>query len=142
MKPILTMLVVLTLSASALAQQPSAADVPQNMAPFQGTWALVPDGAPAAKAPEILLTIAGDRYAQLVGGKVAEHGTMRVDVTTKPMTIDLSITSGADAGKTQVGLVEVSGGTMTMHLSMPGSTTRPKSMAPQEGFLLFAMKKK
>jgi uncharacterized protein (TIGR03067 family) len=112
------------------------------MAPFQGTWTLVmPEQAPAGAPKEILLTITGDRYAQIVDGTVTERGTMTIDAAAKPMTVDLSITEGGDAGKLQVGLIEVSGATMTLHLGFPGSTTGPTSMSPAPGFLLFTMKK-
>jgi uncharacterized protein (TIGR03067 family) len=141
MKRILSFLGIVALGGSALAQQP--ADVSKTLAPFQGTWSLVmgdakaPPGGPKA----ILLTITGDRYAQVVDGTVTERGTLKIDTTAKPMTIDLSIQDGADAGKLQVGLIELSGATLTLHLGFPGSTTRPTSMAPAPGFLLFTMKK-
>ena len=142
MKPILTLVTILALGASAIATQQSA-EVSKAMAPLQGTWTLVmPDKMPAGSPKEILLTITGDRYAQVVDGKVSERGTMKIDTAPKPMTVDLSITEGDDANKLQVGLIEVSGSTMTLHLAMPGSAARPKSMQPELGFILFTMKKK
>ena len=141
MKPILTLVAILALGASASAQQ-QPAEVSKAMAPLQGSWALVlPEKMPPGSPKEILLTITGDRYAQVVDGKVSERGTMKIDTASKPMTVDLSITEGDDANKLQVGLIEVSGSTMTLHLAMPGGAARPKSMQPEQGFILFTMKK-
>ena len=138
----LTLLTVLALGASVIAQQPPA-EAAKALAPFQGRWVIsaINGKSVAAAGTEIALTITGDTYAQIVDGKVAERGTLKIDTAKKPMTIDLTIKEGDDAGKPQVGLVEVSGDTMTLHLSMPGSTTRPPSLALTPGFVLFTARK-
>ena len=41
------------------------------------------------------------------------------------MTIDLNIAEGNDAGKLQLGVIEVSGTTMTGNLGTPGAQDRP-----------------
>jgi uncharacterized protein (TIGR03067 family) len=140
----LTLLVLLPFGASVIAQQPPA-DAAKTLAAFQGRWVLsaINGKSLAGAGSEVALTITGDTYAQVVDGTVTERGTLKIDTTRKPMTIDLAIKEGDDAGKPQVGLIEVSGDTLTMHLNMPGSETRPTSMAPAPGFVLFtAMKAK
>jgi uncharacterized protein (TIGR03067 family) len=147
--------VAIVLAASSLSAQtpagqarqtnPSAtaAAVPAELKPFQGTWVLTtPDGQPLADSGELTIAITGDKYAQSVAGAVNERGTIKLDATKKPMWIDLSITDGADAGKTQVGLIEVTGGVMKGVFGMAGSTTRPTSLAPGPDMIAFAGKKK
>jgi uncharacterized protein (TIGR03067 family) len=91
---------------------------------------------------ELTIAITGDKYAQAVAGAVNERGTIKLDTTKTPTWIDLSITEGDDAGKTQVGLIEVSGGVMKGVFGMAGSTTRPTSLAPAPDMISFVGKKK
>jgi uncharacterized protein (TIGR03067 family) len=122
------------------AQEKTAA---KGVPALQGTWTVTAiNGQSTADAGQnMTLTITGERYSQAVNGEVNERGTIKVDPTKKPMTIDFTISEGNDAGKPQAGLVEVTGDSMTMHLSQPGDATRPSSMAPQEGFFLVTAKK-
>jgi uncharacterized protein (TIGR03067 family) len=138
MKHTPSVLVMLAFGAAVIAQQPPA-DAAKTLAAFQGRWVIsAVDGKPVpGPGGEVALTITGDTYAQVVNGTVTERGTLEIDTARKPMTIDLTIKEGADAGKSQVGLIDVSGDTLTLHLSMPGSATRPTSMAPAPGFMLF-----
>jgi hypothetical protein len=55
------------------------------------------------------------------------------------MTIDLSIAEGNDAGKTQLGILEVTGDTMRAAFNPPGSTERPASVTA--GALVIVAKK-
>jgi uncharacterized protein (TIGR03067 family) len=112
-------------------------------AALQGTWLIssingqsAPDGS-----PELKLTFEGDQYHQTLGGNVNERGTFKVDASKKPMTIDLIITEGGDAGKTQLGIVEFTGETMRCSLDTPGAGQRPTDFAPKEGLLVVAAKK-
>ena len=118
-----------------------AAPVAAGLKPLQGTWVLTtPDGQPLAQSGDLTITITGDKYAQAVAGTVNERGSIKLDTTKKPAWIDLTITEGSDAGKLQVGLIEVTGNTMKGVLSPPGDTTRPASLT--EGAIPFVAKKK
>lgn len=147
--------VAVLLAASPLAAQTStgqsrqaapptaAAAVPAALKPLQGTWVLTtPDGQPLAQSGELTIAITGDKYVQAVGGTVNERGTMKVDATKKPMWIDLTITEGADAGKNQVGLIEVTGATMKGVLAFVGNTKRPASLTDTADAIGFVAKKK
>lgn len=150
----LTALAVLLAASTSFAQTPAAqADqtkpaaaavaVPAALKPLQGTWILTtPDGQPIADSGELAITITGDKYAQSVAGAVNERGTITLDATKKPMWIDLTITDGADAGKLQVGLIEVTGGVMKGVLGVAGSTTRPTSLTSAPEMISFVGKKK
>ena len=115
--------------------------VPAALKPLQGTWVLTtPDGQPLAPNGDLTITVTGDQYAQAIAGEVNERGTLKIDATKKPTWIDLNITEGSDAGKLQVGLIEVTGNVMKGVLGAPGDTTRPTSVT--EGPIVFIAKKK
>jgi uncharacterized protein (TIGR03067 family) len=104
-------------------------DVPKSLAPFQGAWVLTSvegEGLPAGV--HVGLTFRGEKYEGVKQGKVDERGSIKVDLAARPMTIDLVITEGIHAGKTQLGLVEVTGDRMTLVLAEPGATVRPTAM--------------
>jgi uncharacterized protein (TIGR03067 family) len=112
----------------------------KGAAALQGTWALTTiNGQAATEGNELTLTFKGNEYHQTFGGTVNERGTFKVDATKKPMTIDLVIKEGDDAGKTQLGLFEVTGDSMRCSFNPPGSTERPASLT--EGALVVAAKK-
>jgi uncharacterized protein (TIGR03067 family) len=111
---------------------------------LQGNWAITTIGGQplADSGTEMSLTITGDKYAQTVNGEVNERGTFKVDTTKKPMTIDLIITEGPDAGKTQLGVFELKDDTLTGNLNTPGVASRPADFAAQEGLILFVARKR
>ena len=155
---ILRIALVIVLAASSLSAQTSAgqakppvtaaaapaAAVPAALKPYQGPWVLTsPDGQPLAQSGELTITVTGDKYAQAVAGAVNERGTIKLDATKKPTWIDLNITEGPDAGKLQVGLIELTGGVMKGVLGAAGSTTRPTSITtPGPDEISFVGKKK
>ena len=131
-------IVGIALSAGVLAQAPKA---PKAAAALQGTWLLTSvNGEPLTE--ELMLTFAGDKYHQTVGGTVNERGTIKVDASKKPMTIDLAITEGSDAGKTQLGIIEVTGDTIRGNLDTPGAGQRPTDFTVKDGAIMFVGKKK
>jgi uncharacterized protein (TIGR03067 family) len=126
-------LLVTTGLAAQTAKPPTPAEA---LKPAQGTWVFKTfNGQPAGEG-EVLLIITGDKYAQSISGTVSERGTLVIDPAKKPMTIDLTIQEGDDAGKLQLGLVEIAGDTITLKLNVPGSPTRPKDLSIEEGFFV------
>jgi hypothetical protein len=59
---------------------------------------------------------------------VNERGTIKLDASKKPAWIDLTITEGADAGKLQVGVIEVTGNVSKTSRApfRPSRAQRPK----------------
>jgi hypothetical protein len=57
------------------------------------------------------------------------------------MTIDLTIVEGDDAGKTQLGIIEVTGDTFQAALDTPGAGQRPTDFSIKEGVIVFSGKK-
>ena len=102
---------------------PEQASAPRQL---QGTWVVTQVTGKAVPAGlHVGLLITGDQYQGTQNGKVNERGTIKVDATKTPWQIDLAIAEGTHTGKTQLGLVEVVGDTVTLAFAEPGATTRP-----------------
>ena len=100
------------------------------------------NGQSGEGSSQLTLTFTGDEYHQTLDGQVNERGTIKLDASKKPMTIDLIITEGSDAGKTQLGIIEVSGDTIRANLDAPGGQQRPTDFAIKDGTLMFVATKK
>lgn len=132
-----TIVAAILLTASAYTQQPKAKP---GGASLQGTWVLTTiNGQPA---PDMTLTFEGNKYHQTFDGKVNERGTFKLDAAKKPMTIDLIITEGQDAGKTQLGVIEVTGDAVRGNFGQAGAPQRPPDFAIKETIMFTAKKKK
>ena len=124
---------VLALSAGIVAQNAKKAG-----ASLEGTWALGSlNGKSLEGGPSLLLTFEGGKYHQTLDNTVNERGTYKIDTSKKPMTIDLNIVEGDDAGKVQLGVFEVTGDKLRANLGLPGATERPKDFTISETGLMF-----
>jgi len=146
-RTILAMLLLAAVPVFAQTKPPVAQTKPpvvsKAMAPLQGTWVLTtPSGQSLADGAELAFVVTGDQYAQSINGEVNERGTIKLDVTKTPWWIDLVITEGKDAGKTQIGVLELKGDTMTGLLKFPSDTVRPTKIAPEPNAIAFVGKKK
>ena len=133
-------MMAIALASSVVTQE---SKVNAGVAALQGTWLITTFNGQSATegSPPLTLTFAGDKYHQAVGGDVNERGTFRIDPSKKPMTIDLTIIEGDDAGKTQLGIIEVIGDTFQASLDTPGGGQRPTDFTVREGVLVFSGKK-
>jgi uncharacterized protein (TIGR03067 family) len=120
--------------------------VPKELAGLQGTWivAMVNGQDLASVGVSGDITFTGNKYVASINGSVSERGTIKVDASKTPMTIDFMIAEGSpnDTGKTQLGLVEIGKDTVRVHLNQAGNTTRPSSFEPGAGLDLIVLKKK
>jgi uncharacterized protein (TIGR03067 family) len=109
-------------------------DVKKELDKLQGNWALTTfNGQAIPTEAQAFLVFKGDKYEQWNNGAVDERGSFKVDPKTKPMSIDLIITEGNDAGKTQPGVYEFTDAeTLSVGLATPGNTTRPAAIAQAE----------
>jgi uncharacterized protein (TIGR03067 family) len=73
---------------------------------------------------------------------VDERGTITVDPTANPMTIDFIITEGVAKNTTQRGIVEVTGDTVKFCLNTPGAQARPPGFTPLADHILILAKKR
>lgn len=88
-------------------------------------------------------SVKGDKY-KFAMGENAEEGTIKLDPSKKPATIDLTITEGADKGKQQPGIYKIDGDTVTFALAVPGGKERPTDFTSTEdnNQILITMKRK
>jgi uncharacterized protein (TIGR03067 family) len=109
-------------------------DTKKELEKLQGSWAITSfNGQDVPSEAQFFLAFYGDKYEQWNNGTVDERGTIKVDPKTKPMSIDLIITEGGDAGKTQPGVYEMADSTtLFIGLATPGNTTRPTAFANAE----------
>ena len=109
-------------------------DTKKELDKLQGNWAIATfNGQDVPAEAQFFLAFNGDKYEQWNNGSVDERGTIKIDPRTKPMSIDLIITEGNDAGKTQPGVYELTDSTtLWIGLATPGNTTRPSTVANAE----------
>ena len=109
-------------------------DTKKELEKLQGNGAITSfNGQDVPSEAQAFLVFNGDKYEQWNNGSVDERGTIRIDPKTKPMSIDLIITEGNDAGKTQPGVYELTDSTtLSIGLAVPGNTTRPSAIANAE----------
>jgi uncharacterized protein (TIGR03067 family) len=135
-----TALLALVMTAGASAQD----GLSKELTSLQGTWVItMVDGeaVPASNA-EVALTIEKDKYSQTLDGQVIERGTIKVDASKKPIAMDLIITEGNDANKTQLGVLDIGEKTIRFKLNTAGETTRPVDFEPADGYFVFVLTKK
>ena len=114
--------------------QTAQEDTRKELEKLQGKWAIATfNGQEVPSEAQLFLVFNSDKYEQWNNGSVDERGTIKVDPKTKPMSIDLLITEGNDAGKTQPGVYELTDSTtLWLGLTAPGNTTRPSAIANAE----------
>jgi uncharacterized protein (TIGR03067 family) len=82
------------------------------------------------------MEIAGNKVTFTTGNRVVGDGTIKVDTSRQPRTIDLQVTSrvGGTAGRTtdSYGIYEVSGDTVKI-CTVGNAEQRPKSIPPTAG---------
>ena len=137
MKRMAILATVLLMSAGVMAQD-AKKPVDKAFAPLQGTWTITSFNGQSidANMGSSALVIKDDKYQQVTNGTVDESGGLKLDATKKPMTIDLIIETGNDAGKLQLGIIEVTGDTMKVKLNVAGATPRPTSFEAEEGLIM------
>lgn len=125
---------------TAPAQTPAPA-LSKEAAALQGRWVVTllndqdPQGA-------LELQFEGNKYA-VAGAGADESGTFKLDASKTPWTFDLSIAEGSDAGKVQMGILEMKGDAIHGLLGTPGVATRPANFDSADGVIAFvAVKKK
>ena len=101
-----------------------------------GTWKVESAEAGGQKIESedlraIVVTITGERYTVKMKDKL-DAGTLTLDETQKPKTMDATDTEGLDAGKVVKAIYELSGDTLKVCYASDGAE-RPTEMATKEG---------
>ena len=143
MTRLMTTLTLAVMLAAGLAAQTPAPAMSKELTSVQGTWLLttVNDQNLSDQGVEMALVLTGNKYQQVVNGSVDETGTFKIDATKTPMTFDLTILEGNDAGKVQLGIIEVTGDIAKGLLAAPGATTRPADFNSNAGEIFFIAKR-
>src|SRR5262249_11764721 len=109
-------LVLLSMAISAAFGDSGAADVnAKDLEKLQGDWAVVSvirDGVKDEddNAQSLFRTVKGDQYTVFLFDKAIGNGTIKIDATKKPKTIDsFPANSG---GKALLGIYEIEGDTL------------------------------
>ena len=133
----MAMLAAIVLMSAGLMAQDAKKPLDKAFEPLQGSWSVTSINGQSLEAMgSMSLVIKGDKYEQVTNGTTDERGSIKVDATKKPMAIDLSIEEGNDAGKLQLGIIEVTGDAMKVKLNQPDAAGRPTAFGMEEGFLM------
>jgi uncharacterized protein (TIGR03067 family) len=131
----------------------TAADVPsdksdkaltKDLDKMQGRWSAAGgeqagEAIPKEDVKTIRFVITNDSYTFTMSGH-HEKGTLKLDASKKPKTVDIHITEGGDAGQTQLGIYELEGDTLKICFAQAGQerptefATKPES---RTGLLIF-----
>jgi uncharacterized protein (TIGR03067 family) len=129
---------LLALLITAAAALPILADPPQDDAvkkelkKLEGSWATVFIEAAGQKVTDEdkiktrKLSTKGDKYTLKVGDETV-RGTIEINPTKKPKTIDVKPDSGSNKGKTLLGIYELDGDNLKICLALPGKD-RPTAL--------------
>ena len=102
---------------------------------MEGTWKLESAETRGQKvesdeAKDIVVKIMGERYEVRIKDKI-DGGTLKLDETQKPKTMDATDTEGDDVGKVVKAIYELSGDTLRVCHAGEGDE-RPTEMATKE----------
>jgi uncharacterized protein (TIGR03067 family) len=132
----------LAAAAAALvaADAPNADAVKAELTKMQGTWRLESGEFDGKKMSDFMTKnvtrkISGDKYEVTRGGKPVGKGTMAVDPTKSPKTVDAEIIAAGEENKKPakaLGIYELDGDTMRTCLAEPGKD-RPTEFSAKAG---------
>lgn len=126
---------LLPLAAAVCALALVASARANDLKALEGTWK-VKAGEARGKAIDseelkaVIVTIKGDRY-EVTTNEGKDGGTLKLDETQKPKTIDATDTEGLDAGKVVKAIYELSGDTLRVCYAIEGEE-RPTRFATSE----------
>lgn len=134
MKCILVMLAFVSLASGAV--KPNRNKSVDELEKLQGTWTFIALEVDGAKVPEGMLggsklIIKGDHFTSISGG-VTYEGTIKIDTSRSPKTLDLIFSAGPETGKTAPGIYELGGDDWRICLSL-GASSRPTEFATKQG---------
>jgi uncharacterized protein (TIGR03067 family) len=108
-------------------------DAKKELDALQGTWKVESFKVAGTETPQddlkkVTFMVKDGKYTVTINGKEEETGTIKVDPSKKPKTIEFEITSGKDKGKKQPGIYTLEGDTFTFCMAFPGETERPTKL--------------
>jgi uncharacterized protein (TIGR03067 family) len=132
------------LAIAPIAAQSGPQDEAGMIAALQGTWTIshVNGQALSTLGQNSTITFTRDAYTVTTNGQVKERGLIKIDGTKKPMQIEMRITEGIAAGKSQMGLIQVVNGTLTLKTNTIGAPKLPTDFKAERWYVLFVAQKK
>ena len=100
---------------------------------LEGEWKLVEihAGRDATPAPEdASMTFAEGKMTPTTKGNSRKPADFSTNETVTPHTIDVIIPEGPDAGKTSLGIFQITGNKLTICMNISGGGERPAEFAP------------
>jgi uncharacterized protein (TIGR03067 family) len=129
-------LLILAAGLLIAADPPDKEKVKKEMDQLQGTWTVASGEHNGEKVPEeqiklIKLTIKDDKMTVKRGDETIFAGTVKVDPTTNPKQIDVTVTEGEGKGKTRQAIYALDGDTMKL-CHGEDDQPRPKELASKK----------
>jgi uncharacterized protein (TIGR03067 family) len=112
--------------------------VAKDLQAFKGTWRLSSKEVDGKKFSEeeikdVIATNNGSAtFSVRRGDKVIGEGTVKLDPTTKPKTVEITFTEGEHKGKTVLGIYEIEGDAFRVCVARPGDE-RPADFSARAG---------
>ena len=114
-------------------------DAKKDLDRMQGSWVAASGESKGNAIPDeqvkgTKFVLKGDKYSYTVGDVYQEEGTVKIDATKTPKTIDVTIMEGEDKGETQRGIYALDKDTLKLCFAPPGKDkTRPKDFSTNAG---------
>ena len=130
---------LLLAAASVLAAQDKAGDdAKKELGRLEGTWVATTfevqgNELPADFAKSVKLVCTGEKYVYQGGDGAEEKGTLKLDPSKKPKSLDIKITEGTDQGKLQLAIYELDGDTLKVCANAADAKERPKEFSSTKG---------
>jgi uncharacterized protein (TIGR03067 family) len=130
----MTYIVLLLMVSTSLLGEETKGDLDK----LQGHWVMVESTRDGKKMPaeiNIERTIEGRNYTVTVQSDEGEQvlaGTLKIDSTKKPKTIDATRTQGSDSDKAMLGIYELEGDKQKVCFAPPGKN-RPTEFTSKAG---------
>jgi uncharacterized protein (TIGR03067 family) len=111
----------------------------KDLEAFKGSWTLISHEVDGKKfseeefKDEIVTHDGLGRFSCRRGDRVLGAGTVKLDPTTKPKSIDVTWTEGEHRGKTGLGIYEIDGDTIRVCCARPGGRGRPAEFSAEVG---------
>jgi uncharacterized protein (TIGR03067 family) len=129
---LLALLITAAAALPILAGPPQDDAVKKELKMLEGSWATVSIEAAGQKVTDEdkiksrKLSTKGNKYTLKVGDETVQ-GTIEINPTKKPKTIDVKPDSGSNKGKTLLGIYELDGDSLRICLALPGKD-RPTAL--------------
>jgi uncharacterized protein (TIGR03067 family) len=122
------------LAAVGSAADPKDEAVQKELKAFDGTWTLVGQD-------KVQVVISNGKYSEKQEGKEVESGTLTVDPSKTPKTMDLMILEGPHKGMMQLAVYELKGDELRIAFAKPGARQRPPDLKSEGGFTVQVLKR-